>query len=209
LSNNKLKYSTIEKSFLDFCWEAIDYMKSNLPRGTIEKTTLTKTIFDENGWHDEDVETYDYFSVLPQEWMMVLGNKPQTKKYIKIHNEQLNISFELQLFDLIAPLLDVVHQKLSFSLTNEELIEAYRTHKSHWVKEKKLEFHYIPLINFSSDLDVIITDFLSIKLIPNKLKTKFNLLYRGAPPIEFDLTTRDIWESTFMVVFKNEWFIKC
>jgi hypothetical protein len=201
-----MKYSSLESSFLSFSREVICYMKSNLPDESIGKYKFKKTVFDETGWHEVEAEAYSYFSGLPLQWQGVLEENHQTKQYIKIQNEQLNIPYKVQLHQLIAPLLDAIHSKLSFHLSDEELLEKYRIHKSNWVNEERYEFQYIPLINFTAELDIEFSDLLAIKSIPNELKTEFHGLYQSSMD-EFDLTSMDIWRAKFMIIVKNVWTI--
>lgn len=199
-----MPYSEIEDIFINFARVAIDYIKSNLPNGTLEQAKVKRTIFEDNGWYDIDVEMYWQWQGLPIDWMRELSSKSETQQYIEFQNSEL--SYEIQLHELILPLLDAIYQKISLTISDKELLEKYSIHRTGWMNKEKHEYHYIPLINFTADCDVKITDNLSIKAFPNDLKSEFNIFYRSSPD-EFDLSTWDLSESKFMIRYKNTWKI--
>jgi hypothetical protein len=187
---------SLQNVFLSFSKVAISYMQSHLPDGKLQKTKITETIFSKDGFHEEEREEYGYYQGLHSLWMPELEQYEETKKYIEAVNSK--VSCKIQIHELIAPLLDAIHIKLSFSLSQDFLLERLKAHLDNWMNNEKISFHYIPLINFSSYDDIKFTELISIQSIPNDLKSKFNILFRSSPN-EFSLTTWDIWASEFMI----------
>lgn len=201
---NTNKYTDIEKIFLNFCKVAIAYMKSKSPHGIVEKRKSKRTVFSDKQVKEEEVELYHHWQYFDVHWERDLNKFKETEEYLKEQNKLINREHKYPIYIIIAPLLDAIERKLSFDVGDDFLIERYRVHNDYWTSSESIEYHYIPLLNFSCEEEIKFNDFLEIRELKDDFKSEFAILYKSASN-SFDLNLHDLWHAKYMVVFKSVW----
>ncbi len=199
-----MKYSALEIAFLDFSKIAINYMKARSPNGKVEKRKVKRTIFSDKQVKDVEVEMYLHWQYFELGWEKELHEFEETHKYLEAQNKVIKRDFEFPLYLIIAPLLNAVAKEMSFDVSERFLVETHRIHNAYWVSDECVEYHYIPLLNFSTQDVFQINEYLEIQEFNDEFKSEFAFFYTS-PSNSFDLNLYDLWHTKYLIKYKNVW----
>ncbi len=181
-------------------------MKSQSSNGKVEKRKVTRTAFSAKQVKDVEMEIYHPWQYFDIHWQKKLYSYEVTNLYIKEQNKVINREIEYPIYIIICPILAAVAEKLSFDVDDEFLIKMHSKYNSYWTSDINIEYHYIPLLNFSSESEIKLNDILEIQPLPDEFKTDFFLLYKS-PSNSFDLNLHDLWHAKYMIIFKSVWSV--
>ena len=148
-------------------------MKSRSSNGKVEKRKIKRTIFSDKQVKEAEVEMYLHWQYFDLDWEKELLEFGETHKYLAAQNEVINREFDFPLYLIITPLLNAVATKMSFDISEEFLVEIHRIYTAYWASNECVEYHYIPLLNFSTQEVFKINDYLEIQEFNDEFKSEF------------------------------------